>query len=62
MFFPLFPRLTGKEKRIGGCDLIWDDGPVLADDGNMECSINGAVTTSNSFLGRWQLFFIIIIF
>ena len=47
-----FPfRLTGKEKRIGGCDLLWDDGPVLADDGNMECSVNGSVTTSNSFLG-----------
>ena len=45
-------RLTGKEKRIGGFDLIWDDGPVLADDSNMECSVNGNVTTTNSFLGN----------
>ncbi|KAJ8303559.1 hypothetical protein KUTeg_019955 [Tegillarca granosa] len=46
-------RLTGKEKRIGGWDLIWDDGIVLADDGNMECTSNGStsVTTTNSFLG-----------
>ncbi|XP_069113363.1 probable tubulin polyglutamylase TTLL9 isoform X4 [Argopecten irradians] len=45
-------RLTGKEKRIGGWDLLWDDGPVLADDGNMECTTNGtSVTTANSFLG-----------
>ena len=48
----IFFRLTGKEKRCGGFDLIWDDGAVLADDGNMECSANGAVTTPNSFLGR----------
>ncbi|XP_045194164.2 probable tubulin polyglutamylase TTLL9 isoform X3 [Mercenaria mercenaria] len=44
-------RLTGKEKRVGGFDLIWDDGPVLADDGSMECSVNGSSTTANSFLG-----------
>ncbi|KAK3085866.1 hypothetical protein FSP39_009817 [Pinctada imbricata] len=45
-------RLTGKEKRVGGWDLLWDDGPILADDGNMECSTNGGnVTTPNSFLG-----------
>jgi hypothetical protein len=43
--------LTGKEKRVGGFDLIWDDGPVLADDGSMECSVNGTSTTANSFLG-----------
>ncbi|XP_048727639.2 probable tubulin polyglutamylase TTLL9 isoform X8 [Ostrea edulis] len=45
-------RLTGKEKRIGGWDLLWEDGPILADDGNMECVPNGNTTTiPNSFLG-----------
>ncbi|KAL4234903.1 putative tubulin polyglutamylase ttll9 [Mactra antiquata] len=44
-------RLTGKEKRVGGFDLIWDDGAVLADDGSMECSVNGMSATPNSFLG-----------
>ncbi|CAG2214870.1 TTLL9 [Mytilus edulis] len=45
-------RLTGKEKRIGGWDLLWDDGPIVADD-NMDCTpANGsAVSTPNSYLG-----------
>ncbi|XP_052714614.1 probable tubulin polyglutamylase TTLL9 isoform X2 [Crassostrea angulata] len=45
-------RLTGKEKRIGGWDLLWEDGPILADDGNMECTPNGTTASiPNSFLG-----------
>lgn len=48
----MFPRLTGKEKRVGGFDLIWDDGPVSADDGSAECSVNSISTTANSFLGN----------
>ena len=46
-------RLTGKEKRVGGWDLLWEDGPILADDGNMECAPNGTTASiPNSFLGR----------
>jgi tubulin polyglutamylase TTLL9 len=42
-------RLLGKEKRIGGFDLIWDDGPVFADEGGFESSTS--LTPLNSFLG-----------
>ncbi|XP_063716020.1 probable tubulin polyglutamylase TTLL9 [Symsagittifera roscoffensis] len=43
-------RLTGKEKRIGGFDLMWHDGPVLVNDGGVEyTSAPGHCT--NSFLG-----------
>lgn len=38
-------RLTGKEKRVGGFDLIWNDGPVNVDD----CSTDQP--RLNSFLG-----------
>jgi tubulin polyglutamylase TTLL9 len=41
-------RLTGKEKRVGGFDLLWDDGPVTADDLGSESSDPGY---ANSFLG-----------
>ncbi|XP_064624903.1 probable tubulin polyglutamylase TTLL9 [Lineus longissimus] len=41
-------RLSGKEKRVGGFDLIWDDGQVLADDLGTDNTIPGY---ANSFLG-----------
>lgn len=54
-------RLTGKEKRIGGWDLLWEDGPILADDGNMECTPNGTTASiPNSFLGGSQSVFTIL--
>jgi tubulin polyglutamylase TTLL9 len=39
-------RLTGREKRIGGFDLIWNDGPIYIDDSN-----NNEQPRLNSFLG-----------
>ncbi|RNA32432.1 putative tubulin polyglutamylase TTLL9 [Brachionus plicatilis] len=41
-------RLNGKEKRIGGFDLIWNDGPVMIEDCNTEQS------RLNSFLGCYN--------
>ncbi|CAI9715450.1 probable tubulin polyglutamylase TTLL9 isoform X13 [Octopus vulgaris] len=45
----LSQQLTGNEKRIGGFDLLWHDGPVHSDDANIIS--NGANSTHNSFLG-----------
>lgn len=39
-------RLTGREKRVGGFDLIWNDGPVYIDD----CG-SAEQPRLNSFLG-----------
>ncbi|UJR23876.1 hypothetical protein I4U23_026848 [Adineta vaga] len=43
-------RLTGKEKRIGGFDLIYNDGPVYCDETGVE-TFNLNTLRLNSFLG-----------
>ena len=37
--------LTGKERRVGGFDLIWNEGPIYVDDCNTDQQ------KLNSFLG-----------
>ena len=47
-------RLTGREKRVGGFDLIWNDGPVYMDDtSGADCIPNPSYPT-NTFLGKIQ--------
>jgi len=43
-------RLAGNEKRIGSFDLIWQDGPVPADEIGLHCG-QPLTFTTNSFLG-----------
>lgn len=42
-------RLMGREKRVGGFDLLWDDGPIYDDDA-FDCA-GSSSAPFNSFLG-----------
>jgi tubulin polyglutamylase TTLL9 len=42
----------GKEKRVGGFDLIWNDGPVAMDDSCGADCIPQPSYPTNTFLGK----------
>ncbi|XP_059144422.1 probable tubulin polyglutamylase TTLL9 isoform X1 [Physella acuta] len=44
-------RLTGKEKKVGLFDLMWDDGPVFLDEGGMEDVVSLQTASTNANLG-----------
>lgn len=49
---PPFPcRLTGKEKRVGGFDLMWNGGPVHRDD-LIPATCGSSSFPSNTHLGK----------
>ncbi|MBN3309071.1 TTLL9 polyglutamylase, partial [Amia calva] len=43
-------RLSGREKRVGGFDLMWNDGPVYREDVNLE-ALGNSCFTANTHLG-----------
>ncbi|XP_077403980.1 putative tubulin polyglutamylase TTLL9 isoform X2 [Vanacampus margaritifer] len=43
-------RLTGKEKRVGGYDLVWNDGPVYSEDVDSEI-FGCSCLKANTYLG-----------
>ncbi len=46
-------RLSGTEKRVGGFDLIWSDGPVASDELALQCG-QPLTYSTNSFLGCYD--------
>lgn len=46
-------RLTGTEKRVGGFDLLWNDGPVTSDELALNCG-QPLTYSTNSFLGCYN--------
>jgi tubulin polyglutamylase TTLL9 len=54
-------RLTGKEKRVGGFDLIYNDGPVYCDEAGVE-TFNLNTLRLNSFLGKISIILISFLF
>ena len=50
----LVPRLTGREKRVGGFDLMWNDGPVYMQDAIAADCIPNPSYPTNTFLGGFQ--------
>ena len=52
-FVVLLIRLTGREKRVGGYDLMWNDGPVYREDVNLE-SLGSSSFSANTHLGNRQ--------
>ncbi|KPP56713.1 hypothetical protein Z043_125638, partial [Scleropages formosus] len=43
-------RLSGREKRVGGYDLMWNDGPVYREDFSLD-SLGSTCFTANTHLG-----------
>ena len=46
-------RLSGTEKRVGGFDLLWNDGPVASDELALHCG-QPLTYSTNSFLGCYN--------
>lgn len=53
-FFYFLRRLTGKEKRVGGFDLMWNGGPVHRDDA-IPATCGSSPFPSNTHLGNLTL-------
>ena len=54
-------RLTGKERRIGLFDLLWDDGAVMLDDSVTGDYVNNFTTSLNTFLGQFMVLLLIVV-